>query len=399
MIPIAKPWMGEPELEAVRRTVLSGWVTQGPEVAAFERELAAYVGAAHACAVSSCTTALHLALRAVEAGPGDEVITVSHSFIATANAIRYCGARPVFVDVDPETYNIDPGQVEQAVSPRTRAILCVHQLGMPCDLARLLAIARRRQVPLIEDAACAIGSEVLWQGSWEKIGKPHGDIACFSFHPRKLLTTGDGGMLTTANPHWDRQVRLWRQHGMSVPDTVRHSSAQVVFESYPVLGYNYRLTDLQAALGRAQLKRIPEVIARRRGLAERYRQRLRNIPGLGLPREPEWARSNWQSYCVRLPAWCDQRQVMQAMLDGGIATRRGVMCAHREVSYPRSVWSCLRGQEVCDSPPLTCQRLAQGEHLQDSAIILPLFHEMTDDEQSRVVDCLTRVVSSAARQP
>jgi dTDP-4-amino-4,6-dideoxygalactose transaminase len=399
MIPIAKPWMGEPELEAVRRTVLSGWVTQGPEVAAFERELAAYVGATHACAVSSCTTALHLALRAVEVGPGDEVITVSHSFIATANAIRYCGARPVFVDVDSETYNIEPGQVEQAISPRTRAILCVHQLGMPCDLTRLLAIARRHQIPLIEDAACAIGSEVLSQGSWEKVGKPHGDIACFSFHPRKLLTTGDGGMLTTANPLWDRQFRLWRQHGMSVPDTVRHSSAQVVFESYPVLGYNYRLTDLQAALGRAQLKRIPEVIARRRGLAERYRQGLKDIPGLGLPREPEWARSNWQSYCVRLPAWFDQRKVMQAMLDAGIATRRGVMCAHRECSYPRSAWSCLRGQESCDCPPLTCQRLAQGEHLQDSAIILPLFHEMTEDEQSRVVDCLARVVSSAARQP
>ena len=197
----------------------SGWVTQGPEVAAFEREFAAYVGAPHACAVSNCTTALHLALLAVGVGPGDEVVTVSHSFIATANAIRYCGATPVFVDIEPETFNIDPALDRAgAIATATRAILCVHQLGMPCDLAaHRRASADGRGLPVVEDAACAVGSEIRWDGRWERIGRPHGDVACFSFHPRKLLTTGDGGMITTADAEWDARFRLWRQHGMSVP--------------------------------------------------------------------------------------------------------------------------------------------------------------------------------------
>src|SRR6185503_5051044 len=268
-IPVARPWLDEQDAEAARRAILSGWVTQGPEVAAFEREFAAAVGAPHACAVSSCTTALHLALVAAGVGPGDEVVTVSHSFIATANAIRYCGATPVFVDVELDTFNIDPALVDAAVTPRTKALLVVHQLGMPCDLASLVAAARRHAVPLIEDAACAIGSEIRWQGEWQRIGRPHGDMACFSFHPRKLLSTGDGGMIVTASAETDATLRLLRQHGMSVPDTVRHASAQVVFEGYPIVGFNYRLTDIQAAIGREQLARLDGLIARRRELAAR----------------------------------------------------------------------------------------------------------------------------------
>src|SRR5436190_22175267 len=218
IIPVARPWMDEQEAAAGRRAILSGWVRQGPEVAAFEREFAEAVGAAHACASSSCTTALHLALLAAGVGPEDEVITVSHSFIASANAIRYCGATPVFVDIDLATFNIDPALVDAAVGPRTKAILAVHQIGMPCDLPALTAIAARHGVPLVEDAACAVGSELEWQGGWQRIGRPHGDVACFSFHPRKLLSTGDGGMLTTDNTDLDRRFRLLRQHGMSVPD-------------------------------------------------------------------------------------------------------------------------------------------------------------------------------------
>src|SRR5262249_10263334 len=151
----------------------------------------------------------------------------------------------------------------------------------------------------------------LWEEHWERIGKPHGDIACFSFHPRKVVTTGDGGMLTTANPEYDRMFRLWRQHGMSVSDTVRHGSREVIYETYPELGYNYRMTDLQAAIGREQLKRLPEIVAERRALASLYSERLRLINGLGTPHEPRWARSNWQSYCVTLPDWVDQREIMQ----------------------------------------------------------------------------------------
>ena len=338
MIPIAKPFLDEREADAARRVILSGWITQGPEVAAFEREFADCVGAPHACAVSNCTTALHLALLAAGVGPGDEVITVSHSYIATANSIRYCQAIPVFVDISPDTFNIDPDLVEAAISPLTRAILCVHQMGMPCDLGRIARIAEKHSIPLIEDAACAIGSEILWDGRWERIGRPHGDAACFSFHPRKILSTGDGGMITTKHKDWDARFRLWRQHGMSVPDTVRHASNSIIFESYPEIGFNYRMTDIQAAIGREQLKRLPELVSRRRELAAVYRSLLGDIPDLRLPAEPEWARSNWQSYCVRLPEGSDQRQVMQALLDRGIATRRGIMCAHREPAYQNQPW-------------------------------------------------------------
>jgi len=388
LIPIIRPMMDEREAEAVRRVILSGWVTQGPEVAAFEQEFAAYVGAAHARAVSNCTVALHLALLAVGVQPGDEVITVSHSYIATANSVRYCGATPVFVDIQPETFNMDPVLIERVITGRTRAILCVHQVGMPCDLAGVLAVARRHGLSVVEDAACAAGSEILWEGRWEKIGKPHGDIACFSFHPRKLMSTGDGGMLATSNAEWDKQFRLWRQHGMSVPDTVRHGASDLIFESYSVLGYNYRLTDIQAAVGREQLKRLPELVARRREKVQRYRQLLADIPGLGLPDEPEWARSNWQSFCVRLPDRCDQRAVMQCMLDAGVSTRRGVMCAHREPAYSNEAWSCGLGPGPCGCPAGTCFRLAASEQAQDHAIILPLFHQMTDEEQEKVASAL-----------
>jgi perosamine synthetase len=333
VIPIAKPVLEEAEAEAARDAVLSGWVSQGAQVAAFEREFAARVGAAHACAVSSCTTALHLALLAVGVEAGDEVITPSHSFIATANSIRYCGAFPVFVDIDPETYNIDPERVEEAITSRTRAILAVHQMGMPCDLPALLRLAKRHGIAVIEDAACAAGSKIRVSSEWVPIGAPHGDVACFSFHPRKVITTGDGGMLTTSDARLDHTFKLMRQHGMSVPDTVRHGSPQVIFEQYLAVAYNYRMTDIQAAIGRKQLERLSELVSRRRALADHYRELLGNLDGLILPREPEWAHSNWQSYCVRLPDRVDQKAVMQKMLDRGVATRRGIMCSHREPCY------------------------------------------------------------------
>lgn len=373
-IPITRPSFSAREENAVVEVLRSGWVSQGPKVAEFERRFADYVGAAEAVAVSSCTTALHLALLAAGIQAGDEVMCPSLSFIATANAIVYTGASPVFVDINKHTYNLDPGCIEGSITPRTKAILVVHQIGLPSALDEICSIAAAHGLTVIEDAACAIGSE--YKG--RLIGRPHSSMACFSFHPRKILTTGEGGMITTADEKIASHLRKLRQHGMTVSDLARHSSNQIVTENYDEIGYNYRMTDLQAAVGLVQLERLDEMLFRRRQLAARYSQRLAQINWLVPPFEPGDSRHNFQSYMVRLKgdAPVSRDGLMQELLDRGVSTRRGIMAIHRELPYRQEKWNT---------------RLPCTEEVSDTTIILPLFYSMTDEEQDYVIDCLKEI--------
>ncbi|MDP3732448.1 MAG: DegT/DnrJ/EryC1/StrS family aminotransferase [Candidatus Omnitrophota bacterium] len=390
IIPIAKPYLDNKDYEAVKEVLCSGWLTQGPKVKQFEGDFASYVGSGYSCAVSSCTAALHLALLAVGVKPGDAVITVSHSFIATANSIKYCGAEPIFIDIDLGTFNMSIDALRGCLykdckthngqlfynSRRISAILLVHQMGMPCDLGSILRLARKFNIPIVEDAACAIGSEIKIGLHWEKIGKPHGDIACFSFHPRKVLTTGEGGMIVTNNPGYDRKARLLRNQGMSVSDLIRHKARKIIFEEYAVVGYNYRMTDIQAAIGIGQLKKLPAIIRRRQEIADSYYNKLSGIGWLELPKEPQYCKSNWQSYPLRVKdnAPLSRDEFMQYLLDAGISTRRGIMNAHQELPYKSHCW-----------------KLPLSETARDYTLLLPIFNSLSGSQIEYIVAAIKRL--------
>ena len=371
MIPVARPFFGAEEEQAVIDVLRSGWVTQGPRVAEFEAKFSRYVGCEHSVAVSSCTTALHLALLVLGIGPGDEVICPSLSFIATANAIAFTGAAAIFADIDPATFNLDPARVEEAISPRTRAILVVHQIGLPAAMNEILAIASKHELAVIEDAACAIGSE--YEG--QRIGAPLGIMACFSFHPRKILTTGEGGMITTQDAGIAERLRRLRQHAMSLSDVARHKATQITTEVYDEIGFNFRMTDMQAAMGIAQLERLDGFLLRRRTLAQRYRSALRQLRWLVLPSVPAESRHNYQSYMVKLGGGFESRrdELMQYLRNRNISTRRAIMAIHREPPYRSERWR---------------NRLPQTDLVTDSALILPLFHELSDSEQDYVIESI-----------
>lgn len=375
-IPIAKPFFGVEEEEAVLKVIRSGWVSQGPLVAEFERRFAAFVGAQHAIAVSSCTTGLHLAFAVMDIHPGEEVLCPSLSFIATANSVRYAGAEPVFVDIDPLTYNLDPKKFEAALTRKTKAILAVHQIGLPADMDAINDFARRKGLQVLEDAACAIGSEY----GGKRIGAPHCPMAVFSFHPRKILSTGEGGMITTNDESLAARLRKIRQHAMSVSDVARHQSSKVIMETYDEVGFNYRMTDMQAALGLVQLDRLPGFLERRRMLAHRYTQKLADVRWLSTPVEPKGSRHNFQSYMVRLLPGAPQREsLMNALLEVGIATRRGIMASHREPPYRDPKWEAS---------------LPETNTATEQCMILPLYHQMTEEDQDYVIE---RIVGIGAR--
>lgn len=366
-IPVAKPYLGEEEAQLAYDTILTNWVTQGPRVAEFEEKFAQYVGSEYAVAVSNCTTALHLSLIVAAIGPGDEVICPSMSYIATANSIVYVGATPVFAEVKSETYNIDPKDVELKITSKTKAIIGVHQIGMPFEIDEIKELCRKHNLILIEDAACAAGS--AYKGN--KIGF-HSDLVCFSFHPRKVITTGDGGMITTSNAEYAERLKRLRQHGMSVNDRVRHLSDKVIVEDHLEVGYNYRMTDIQAAVGIRQLEKLDSIVKRRRKIANFYLNELKDIDCIRLPYESKNDVTNWQSFSIYLKSNCpiSRNDLMQQLLDWGISTRRGIMTSHRETAYTN------RGVDIS---------LPVSEDAADRSIVLPLYVPMSQEEMDYVI--------------
>lgn len=373
-IPIARPHLAGGEGAAAAAAIASGWLSQGPRVQEFERAFAKRVGAVEAVATSNCTTALALALHVSGVGPGDEVIVPSLSFIATANAVWHCGATPVFADVDPRTCNLDPAAAERAIGPRTKAIMPVHQLGLPADMDAFLDLAARRGLALVEDAACALGAE--YRGA--KIGSLPSP-ACFSLHPRKVITTGEGGMIALQDPDLAARLRRLRGHGMDVSDLARHSASEVVIESYPERGWNARMTDVQAAIGLCQLPALDAILRRRALLAARYSAALERIPRLQAPFEPVYATRTWQSYCVRLDrdAPVGRDELMALLLRAGIASRRGVMAIHEAPAY-----AGMHG------------RLPHTEAAARETLLLPLYPDLTEQQQDHVLERLSDAIGA-----
>jgi perosamine synthetase len=369
MIAIAKPYLTEDEAKAAHDTILTNWITQGPRVAEFEEKFASYVGSKYAVAVSNCTTGLHLAMIVAGIKAGDEVICPSMSYIATANCIMYVGATPVFAEVDPKTYCIDAADAEKRITPKTKAILIVHQIGMPADIDAFRAICDKHNLILIEDAACAAGS--AYKG--KKIGS-HSDLVCFSFHPRKVITTGDGGMVTTNNEAYYNRMKLLRQHGMSINDRVRHSSTTIMFEDHIEVGYNYRMTDIQAAVGIKQLEKLDWIIAERRKIAVKYHEAFKNIDCIELLEETDGYFTNHQSFPLYLKpsSPVKRNDLMQLLLDRGISSRRGIMTSHRETAY-------------ITNPDFAGISLPVSEDASDNSIVIPLYVPMNNTDVDFVI--------------
>lgn len=370
-INVMKPWMGAEEILALSEVIESGWVAQGPKVAQFEREFASAMQADHAVATSNCTTALHLALIVAGVEAGDEVIVPSFSFIATANAPTYVGARPVFIDVDPVTGCVTADGVAAAITRATRAVIVVDQGGVPVDLDSIRAVCDPLGIVVIEDAACGAGSTYR--------GRPVGAgaaLAAWSFHPRKLLTTGEGGMLTTSNAEWAARARRLREHAMSVSASDRQASVLAPAEEYLEIGFNYRMTDMQAAVGIVQLGRLPEMVRRRRELADRYTAALSGIDGLRPVGDPGWGTTNYQSYWVEVGEEypLDRDALLLRLAEAGVSARRGIMSAHLQPAYAGS--------------PSLVGPLPVSEHLTSTTLILPLYHQLEAEQQATVIDAL-----------
>jgi dTDP-4-amino-4,6-dideoxygalactose transaminase len=367
-IPITKPFIDEEEKKACFDTIASGWVSQGPKVSEFEDLISNYVDTKYGIATSSCTSALHVALLTMGIKPGDEVITPSFTFIATANSVLHAGAKPVFVDIDEKTYNIDSEKIEEKITEKTKLIMPVHQVGLPADMDIINKIAKKNNLNVLEDAACAIGSKYK--------GRLIGSIntSCFSFHPRKSITTGEGGMIVTNDKQIEKLARILRSHGASISDLERHKSDKIIFEEYSHLGYNYRMTDIQASIGIKQFNKLDFILKRRKELAKRYDDLLKYIDSVIVPFVPSDCEHNYQSYMIRINSEkISRNELIQKMLEKGIATSKGVMAIHKSPYYTKRFGNVHL--------PIT-------EKVTDSTIIIPLFTEMTEEQQDYVIDNL-----------
>ena len=309
-------------------------------------------------------------------GKDDEVICPSMSYIATANCIKYVGAKPVFAEVEKDTYNISVKHAEKLISEKTKAVLIVHQIGMPADIDAFKSLCDKHKIKLIEDAACAIGSS--YKG--KKIGS-HSELVCFSFHPRKVITTGEGGMIATSNDKYYSRLKLLRQHAMSVNDRVRHQSDKILFEDHLELGYNYRMTDFQAAVGLRQLEKLDWIVNERRKIALKYISELKNIDCIRLPEEKEGYFSNYQSFSIYLKENCpvSRNDLMQKLLDAGISSRRGIMTSHRETAFRDE----YKSVELPDS-----------EDASDRSIMIPIYIHMDNNDVDQVIGNLKKIISS-----
>ncbi|WP_255769392.1 DegT/DnrJ/EryC1/StrS family aminotransferase [Pseudarthrobacter sulfonivorans] len=377
-INVMKPWLGEEEAQALAEVVASGWVAQGPKVKEFEAAFGASQEVHHAVATSSCTTALHLALVVAGIGPGDDVVVPSLSFIATANAVTYVGARPIFCDVDAATGNVTAETIHAALTLDTRAVIIVDQGGVPVDLDPIRELCDRHEITVIEDAACAVGSQYK--------GRPVGtgaDVTVWSFHPRKILTTGEGGMLTTKRADWAARARTLREHSMSVSATDRHGSLLAPPEVYLEVGFNYRMTDLQAAVGMVQLRRLGQIVKRRREIAAEYVAGLAGVRGLRFMSDPPYGTTNFQSFWVEvLPTFGTSRDgLLSRLADAGISARRGIMAAHRQPAY--------RGRDTGNAG------LRHTERMTDRTLILPVFHELDTVSMNRVINTIRAAAQGA----
>ena len=377
MINITEPNFDESEVEMVRAVLASKWVTQGPMTERFEAAIARHQNAQFAMATTSCTAALHLAAMALGLGPGDEVIVPAFTWVTSAHCAEYTGARAVFADIDPDTYNLDPAALEAAITPRTRAVVAVHLFGLAAPLDAIRAICAPRGIRIIEDAACAIAT--TWHGT--PVGAL-GDIGCFSFHPRKVVTTGEGGAVTTNDPALAARVRSLRNHGATgLPPTDDEPHGPWTMAMFDRIGFNLRLSDIQAAVGVAQMEKLDALVQDRRATAHRYTDMLRGENDLVLPVGGDAAGHTYQSYVIRLREGGRKRRnaVMSALALAEIQSRPGTHAVHR-LGYYR------------DKYGLPADRFPNAAQAEDTTITLPIVPRMRAADQDRVVAVLRRAL-------